>query len=108
MAENIVDEIKATEAKSASVVQDAKLEAVRKINEATSSAETQVKEARQKAARDFRAKVAAVEKEAEAKATEMVSAGEAAAKSFFDSHKGKIPGAATAIAEEVMARYVRS
>lgn len=108
MAENLVDEIKATEVKAATIVRDTRADAAQRQNEAVSNSENRIKEARQMAAREFRSKVAAVEKEAEAKAVELVKKGEAEAKAFFDKHMGKVSEAANAIAEEVMVRYVRS
>ena len=108
MAENLIDEIKAVETQAASKVKEAKAEAVRLQNDAASDSENKIKEARQTASRDFRAKIAAAEKEAEAKAVELVTKGETAAKSFFESNLSKVSEAAKVIAEEVMVRYVRS
>ena len=108
MADNLIDEIKAAETQVAVKIKEAKAEAVRIQNAAASDSEGKMKEARQAAAREFRTKVANAEKEAEAKAVEMVTKGEAAAKSFLESNLGKVSDAAKAIAEEVMVRYARS
>jgi V/A-type H+-transporting ATPase subunit G/H len=108
MAGNLVDEIKSAEAQAVQKIKEAKAEAVRMLNEAASSSENRIKEARQTAARDFRTKLATAEKEAEAKAVELVSKGEVAAKSFLESNLGKVSESAKVIAEEVMVRYVRS
>lgn len=108
MADNLVDEIKAAETLAALKIKEAKAEAVHLQNKATSDSENKIKEVRQAAARDIRTKTAAAEKEAEAKAIELVTKGEAAAKSFLDSNSNKVSGAAKAIAEEVMNRYASS
>jgi V/A-type H+-transporting ATPase subunit G/H len=108
MSDNLVDEIKATEMSCALKIKEAKTEAARMMNDAVSNSENKIKEARQAAARDFRAKISTAEKEAEAKAVELVSKGEVEAKAFLNSNLGKISDAAKAIAEEVMTRYASS
>ena len=108
MSGNLVDEIKSTEIQVALKIKEAKAESVRLLNKAASNSENRIKEARQIAARDYRAKLAAAEKEAEASAVELVSKGEAAAKSFYESNVSKVSDAAKVIAEEVMVRYARS
>ena len=108
MADNLIDEIKAAETQVTLKIKEAKAEAVRIQNEAVSDSENKIKEARQTAAREFRTKIAAAEKEAEAKAVGLVTKGESAAKSFLESNLGKVSDAAKAIAEEVMIRYARS
>ncbi|MBQ3447522.1 MAG: hypothetical protein IJG37_07760, partial [Synergistaceae bacterium] len=62
-------------------------------------------EARQNAARQFRDKIRRAEEAAEGKAKDILSKREADAKAFYDKQKGKIPGAASFITEEVMKKY---
>lgn len=108
MAENLVDEIKATEVQAAIRIKEAKAEAVRLQNEAASDCENEIKTVRLTAARDFRTKSEIASKDAEAKANELISKGEAEAKLFIESNLYKVPDAAKAIAEEVMIRYASS
>jgi vacuolar-type H+-ATPase subunit H len=105
---NLVDEIKIAEQEAAKKIGEARTEAARRVNTAVSGAESSVKEARQKASKEFREHVSAVEKEAEGRARELVSAGSANAKSYLEGHQGKVPGVAAWIAEEVTARYVNN
>ncbi|MDR2174360.1 MAG: cell envelope biogenesis protein TolA [Synergistaceae bacterium] len=107
MAANLVDEIKAAEEKSANSVREAGANAAKRLNQAVANAENSVKEARQSAAKQFRENIQTAEKKAEEKARGIVSAREAASKTFYTQNKEKVSKAAAWITEEVMARYGR-
>ncbi|MDR3264840.1 MAG: cell envelope biogenesis protein TolA [Synergistaceae bacterium] len=108
MAANLIDEIKATEEKTAKSVQDARASAVKKLNKAMTDAENSIREAKQSATKQFREKVQMAERTAEAKARSVVSERETGAKAFYAKHREKVAGAATWITEEVMSGYGRS
>ncbi|MDR1379681.1 MAG: cell envelope biogenesis protein TolA [Synergistaceae bacterium] len=107
MATNLIDEIKATEEKAAKGVQDARSNAVKKLNKAVADAENTVKEAKQLAVRQFREKIQLAERTAEAKARIIVSERETAAKAFYAKHREKVVSVASWITEEVMVQYGR-
>jgi vacuolar-type H+-ATPase subunit H len=107
MATNLIDEIKATEEKAAKGVQDARANAVKKLNKAVADAESAVKEAKQSAVRQFRERIQTAERTAEAKARSIVSERETAARAFYAKHREKTASVASWITEEVMVRYGR-
>jgi vacuolar-type H+-ATPase subunit H len=107
MATNLIDEIKAAEEKAAKNVQDARANAVKKLNQAVADAESTVKEAKQSAVREFREKIQTAERTAEAKAKSIVSERETAGKAFYAKYREKAASVAGWITEEVMARYER-
>jgi len=108
MAANLIDEIKLVEEKAAKSVQDAKANAAKKLNKALADAENVLKEAKHSATKQFREKIQAAERTADAKAKGIVSERETGAKAFYTKHKEKIAGVSSWIAEEVMVRYGRS
>jgi vacuolar-type H+-ATPase subunit H len=107
MAANLIDEIKVVEEKAAKSVQDARGNAMKKLNKTIADAETLVKEAKQSAARQFREKIQVAERTAEAKAKNIVAERETGARAFYTKHKEKVTGTGAWIAEEVMVRYGR-
>ena len=77
------------------------------VNEAKNEAERKIKESKQKAFRQFRDRIASVEKEAEAKAEKSVEAGRKNAESLSKEYEKKVQGTAKWISEEVISRYGR-
>jgi vacuolar-type H+-ATPase subunit H len=108
MAANLVDEIKAAEEKAANSVLEAGASAAKRLNQTAANAENSVKEAKQTAAKQFRENLQTAEERAEEKARGIVSAREAASRTFYAQNKEKVSKAAAWITEEVMARYGRS
>jgi vacuolar-type H+-ATPase subunit H len=108
MAANLVDEIKAAEEKAAKNIREATANAAKRLNQAAANAESSVKETKQTAAKQFRENIQTAEKKAEEKARGIVSAREAASRTFYTQNKDKVSKAAAWITEEVMARYGRS
>ena len=76
MAENLAQEIRDQEAIAKSIVSNAKAEAAKILAAATADAEQSVKSTKQQCHRQWRERVAAAEKEAEAKAQEITAKGE--------------------------------
>ncbi len=108
MAANLIDEIKAAEEKAAKGVQEARVEATRRLNQAVTEAENAVKEAKQSATKQFREKIQMAEQTAEAKARSIVAERETEARDFYTKNKEKVSKVAGWITEEVMVRYGRS
>ncbi|MDR2528522.1 MAG: cell envelope biogenesis protein TolA [Synergistaceae bacterium] len=107
MAANLIDEIKAAEEKAAKSVQEARASAAKRLNKVMVDAETTVKEAKQLAAKQFREKIQATERVAEAQAKNIVSDREVKAKAIYAKQKEKVASVAAWITEEVMVRYGR-
>lgn len=105
LAENLAQEIRDQEAIAKSIVSNAKAEAAKILAAATADAEQSVKSTKQQCHRQWRERVAAAEKEAEAKAQEITAKGEADAKSFYEKKKNETDGVANWLVREVMAAY---
>ena len=105
MAKNIADEITEAETAAKQLIQDARAEGAKILAKAKSDSEEKVKEARQRFHRSFRDGVMALEKNAEAEAKKIVDKGSTDAERLVEQYKGKIQGAASWVAEEVIGRY---
>ena len=105
LADNLAQEIREQEALAKNVVADAKAEAAKMIAAAQSEAEQSVKSTKQRCHRQWRERVAAAEKEAEAKALEITKKGEDEANSFYESKKKDTDETADWLVREVMASY---
>lgn len=105
MTVNLADEIKEVEARSKEIVQHAKNEAVRFVNEARSESQRRTKEARQKAFRLFRDRVVSAEREAEEKAEKKVATGRRELEDRSRQYENALAGVSDWIAGEVISRY---
>ena len=105
LAENLAQEIRDQEDIAKNMISEAKAEAARLVASARAEAEQSVKSTRQRCHRPWRERVAAAEKEAEAKAAEMTAKGEADAKAFYESKKNETAKVADWLVSEVMAAY---
>ncbi len=105
MAKNIADEITEAEAKAKDVIQAARAEGARILAKAKTESEDMVKAAKQNAHRSFRDSVIEFEREADEKAEMIMEKGRSDAIILAERHGDKVPGAASWIAEEVIARY---
>lgn len=105
MSDNIAQEIREQEAMAKDIVSEAKAEAARIVAAAQSDAEQCVKSTKQRCHRQWRERVAEAEKEAEAKALEMVKQGEIDANAFYESKKKDTDEVADWLVREVMASY---
>lgn len=105
MAENMAQEIRDQEALAKSIVSNAKAEGAKMIAAAQADAEQSVKSTKQQCHRQWRERVAAAEKDVEAKAREITARGEAEAKAFYEKKKNETDGVANWLVREVMSAY---
>ena len=105
MAENLAQEIREQEALAKNIITEAKSAAAKMIAAAQSDAEQSIKSTRQQCHRQWRESVANAEKEAEAKAKEILLKGEEEAKSFYNSKKANADEVANWLVREVTATY---
>lgn len=105
MAKNIADEITKAEAKAKELIQAARTEGARMLAQAKTESEDIVKAAKQNAHRSFRDSVIEFERKADEKAELIMEKGRSDADILVEHHGDKVSGAASWIAEEVVARY---
>lgn len=102
---NLAEEIRAREAEAKEIISNARAEAAKMTAVARTEAEQSVKATKQQCHREWRERVAAAEKEAEAKALVLTDKGKADAKAFYEDNKKKAANIAEWLASEVMAAY---
>ena len=105
MAENLAQEIREQEDLAKGIVADAKSKASKMVADAQTQAEQSVKETKQQCHRQWRESVATAEKEADARAKEILAKGEADAKAFYESRKDEAGKTADWLVKEVTAAY---
>ena len=105
MAENLAQEIREQEALAKNIITEAKSAAAKMIAAAQSDAEQSIKSTRQQCHRQWRESVATAEKEADARAKEILAKGEADAKAFYESRKDEAGKTADWLVKEVTAAY---
>ena len=105
MAENLAQEIREQEALAKNIITEAKSAAAKMIAAAQSDAEQSIKSTRQQCHRQWRESVANAEREAEARAKDILINGEKEAKTFYESKKGSVDEVANWLVREVTATY---
>ena len=105
MAENLAQEIRDQETFAKNIITNAKSEAAKMLASAQTDAEQSIKTTKQQCHRQWRESVANAEKEAEAKAKEILLKGEEEAKSFYSSKKANAEEVANWLVREVTATY---
>lgn len=105
LAENLAQEIREQEALAKGIIADAKAEAAKVVASAQTEAEQSIKNTRQQCHRQWRESVANAEKEAEAKALDILQKGQTDAELFYEQKKKSVEEVANWLVREVMATY---
>ncbi len=105
MVENLAQNLRDQESAAKEIVAKAKAEAARTVAEARGISEQEVKVARQKTHRRFREEIVAAEKEAEGKATAIVTEGKEKADAHYRAASSQVEDISDWIVKEVMATY---
>jgi len=105
LAENLAQEIREQEALAKETIANAKVEAAKIVASAQAGAEQMIKNTRQQCHRQWRESVANAEKEAEAKACDILKTGQVDADLFYEQKKGSVIEVANWLVREVMATY---
>ena len=105
MAETLAQEIRDQETFAKNIITNAKSEAAKMLASAQTDAEQSIKTTKQQCHRQWRESVANAEREAEARAKDILINGEKEAKTFYESKKGSVDEVANWLVREVTATY---
>ena len=105
LAENLAQEIREQEALAKRIIADAKAESAKILTAAQAEAEQSIKSTKQQCHRQWRESVANAEKEAEAKAQDILAKGHNEAELFYQRKRESVSEVANWLVGEVMATY---
>lgn len=105
LAENLAQEIREHESMAKNIVAKARAKAAEILAEAQTETEREMKSVRQLCHRQLRESIAGAEKEAEAKAAEIMQKGQSDAKVFYEQKKSSADGVADWLVREVINTY---
>lgn len=105
LAENLAQEIREQEALAKRIIADAKVESAKILSVAQAEAEQSIKSTKQQCHRQWRESIANAEKEAEAKAKDILKKGQEEAGLFYQRKRESVSEVANWLVGEVTATY---